>query len=237
MIMPMAGRGSRFARGGESRPKPLIDLRGRPFFWWASESLRRLAEIDEMVFVVLAEHCRDHAIDRRIHDYYPDAKVIALPEVTSGAAETAALGAKALESKGRIAINDCDHAFLGPDLAVACDGHAGLICFRSDNPAYSYARLDAAGAVTGSVEKRVVSPFAIAGCYLFANSRLMLELYDEYARNCPYDELFVSGLYNLIGARGGSIARHDARRHISFGTPEEFDRLDPTLLDAEFAWA
>jgi hypothetical protein len=237
MIMPMAGRGSRFARDGQTTPKPLIDLRGRPFFWWASESLRRVADIDEMVFVVLAEHCRDHAIDRRIHGYYPDAKVVALPEVTGGAAETAALGAKALESQGRIAVNDCDHAFVTPDLAGPSDEDGGLICFRSDNPAYSYARLDASGAVAGSVEKQVVSPFAIAGCYLFASADYMLGLYDEYARDCPYNELFVSGLYNLIAARGGSIARHDAKRHISFGTPEEFDRLDPALLDAEFAWA
>lgn len=237
MIMPMAGRGSRFARNGVATPKPLIDLRGRPFFWWASESLRRHARVDEMVFVVLAEHCRDHAIDRRIHDYYPDARVVALPEVTGGAAETAALGARALASKGRIAINDCDHAFVCSDLAAAADAEGGLICFRSDNPAYSYARLDADGAVAGSVEKQVVSPFAIAGCYLFASADLMLALYDEYARSCPYNELFVSGLYNLIAARGGSIARYGAERHISFGAPEEFDRLDPAVLDAEFAWA
>jgi len=237
MIMPMAGRGSRFARGGENRPKPLIPLRGRPFFWWASESLRRFANVDEMVFVVLAEHCRDHAIDRRILEYYPAAKVVALPEVTSGAAETAALGAKAQQSRGPIAINDCDHAFVGSDGATTSDAQGGLICFRSDSPAYSYARLDAGGAVAGTVEKQVVSPFAIAGCYLFAGADQMLELYEEYARDCPYDELFVSGLYNLILARGGSIARHDADRHISFGTPEEFDRLDPALLDAEFDWA
>lgn len=236
MIMPMAGRGSRFARDGRATPKPLINLKGRPFFWWASESLRRSAEVDEMVFVVLAEHCRDHAIDQRILDYYPRARIVALPEVTSGAAETAALGAKALESEGPIAVNDCDHAFVVRDLAAASDAQGALICFRSDNPAYSYARLDAEGAVAGSVEKQAVSPFAIAGCYLFASADLMLGLYDDYVRDCPYHELFVSGLYNLIAARGGRISRLDARRHVSFGTPEEFDRLDPALFESEFDW-
>lgn len=31
MIMPMAGRGSRFAAEGETLPKPLIELHERPF--------------------------------------------------------------------------------------------------------------------------------------------------------------------------------------------------------------
>ena len=64
MVMPMAGRGSRFARRGETAPKPLLELHGRPFFWWATESLRRAVRIEEMVFVVLAEHCAAHGVDR-----------------------------------------------------------------------------------------------------------------------------------------------------------------------------
>ncbi|MDP9412820.1 MAG: hypothetical protein M3Q08_01745 [Pseudomonadota bacterium] len=37
MVMPMAGRGSRFAREGILQPKPLVDLGGKPFFWWATD--------------------------------------------------------------------------------------------------------------------------------------------------------------------------------------------------------
>ena len=50
LVMPMAGRGSRFA-GVEALPKPLIELGGKPFFWWAVESVKRLGIVDEMVFV------------------------------------------------------------------------------------------------------------------------------------------------------------------------------------------
>src|SRR4029079_9269418 len=41
LVMPMAGRGSRFVRAGRAEPKPLIDVAGRPAFWWAAESVRR----------------------------------------------------------------------------------------------------------------------------------------------------------------------------------------------------
>lgn len=241
MVMPMAGRGSRFTRQGRTTPKPLIDLHGRPFFWWATESLRRVVPVGEIVFVVLGEHCREHSIDQRIAEFYPQAKVVALDEVTSGAAETAAIGARALDYRGPIAVNDCDHAFLCPELSLAAaelraGAQAGLLCFRSDKPAYSYARLNADGSVSGTVEKQVVSPFAIAGCYLFASPQIPIALYDDYARECPYDERFVSGLYNMIAARGGGIAMAETQRHISFGTPEELAALDPALFETAFAW-
>jgi len=242
LVMPMAGRGSRFAQRGRPTPKPLIELHGRPFFWWATESLRRVVAIEQMAFVVLEEHCREHRIDRRIGEFYPQARIVALPEVTSGAAETAALGVRALSGAAPIAVNDCDHAFLCPELPVAAARlraglQGALLGFRSTSPAYSYARLDAAGRVLGTVEKQVAGPLAIAGCYLFASPALFDELYREYEQTCPYSELFVSGLYNLLAQRGGEAAMLETQRHLSFGTPAELAALDPAAFATDFAWA
>lgn len=241
MVMPMAGRGSRFGREGVALPKPLIPLNDRPFFWWATESLRRVTPLREMVFVVLEEHVRDFAIDRRVHEYYPDARVVGLPEVTSGAAETAAVGLRALSSAGPVAINDSDHAFRCteiPGLVENLQGQAdaALMCFRSDSPSYSYADLGRGGQVIGTVEKRVVSPFAIAGCYFFSNPAAYLRLYDGYVEDCPYEELFVSGLYNRLVATRGCIRKIVTERHVSFGTPEELARLDPSTLRTKPEW-
>ena len=62
--------------------------------------------------MVLEEHIRDHAIDREIKTYYPDAKIVALPEVTEGAAITALRGAESLPDDEPLLFNDCDHLFL-----------------------------------------------------------------------------------------------------------------------------
>lgn len=241
MVMPMAGRGSRFGREGVALPKPLIPLGDRPFFWWATESLRRVAPLREMVFVVLDEHVRDFAIDRRVHEHYPDARVVGLPEVTSGAAETAAIGLRALSSANPVAINDSDHAFRCPGIAglveeLRSEADAALMCFRSDSPSYSYAQLGEEGDVIGTVEKRVVSPFAIAGCYFFSDPAAYLRLYDGYLEDCPYDELFVSGIYNRLVATRGRIRKVVTERHLSFGTPEELARLDVSTLRTEPEW-
>ena len=233
VIMPMAGRGSRFAAVGIAEPKPLIALAGRPFFWWAVESIGRSVPIRELVCVVLEEHVRDFAIDRRIYELYPEARVVSIAHVTAGAAETAAIGLEALSSPGPVAINDSDHAFFCPDLADAAaaleNGLDGaLISFRSQDPAYSYVQLDADGGVSGTVEKQPASPYAIAGCYLFSDASVFRSAYREYRLDCPYDELFVSGIYNGLIASGASVGRYLATRHLSFGTPEELAQVTST---------
>lgn len=241
LIMPMAGRGSRFARDGIAVPKPLIDLAGKPFFWWAVESVRRRVELRELLFVVLREHVLAHAIDRVIAGHYSDAQIVVIDEPTEGAAETGAIGVAALQADGPFALNDCDHAFRAMDLpalaSVLADGAAGaLVGFRSTSPAYSYVELthDDPPQVRGTVEKRVVSPFAITGCYFFAGRSVFADALAEYRRACPYDELFVSGLFNTLCGSGQRVAFQALDRHCSFGTPEELAALDPAVVTGLF---
>lgn len=227
LIMPMAGRGSRFAGAPDARPKPLIELWGKPFFWWAAESARRAFAPVEMIFVVLEEHVGRFAIDKAIRGFYPQSRLVVLPDVTSGAAETAVRGAAAATSDGPILVNDCDHAFSfsggGKLLAELARGQAGaLLSFQSSNPGYSYVRLDKAGKVEGTVEKQVVGTDAIAGCYLFEGRDTFVAAYGRYRRSCTYDETYVSGIYNELLDDGGRIGLGRLDHHIPFGTPAEY---------------
>lgn len=242
MVMPMAGRGSRFSKLGFDLPKPLIPLHGKPFFWWATESLRRQTPLREMVFVVLEEHCRQFQIDQQVHAFYPDARIVAIPEVTAGAAETAMVGLRALQTEGPVAINDCDHAFecqgvesvlerLGSELGGA------LMCFSSDNPAYSYAEMDAQQRhVVRTAEKQVISPYAIGGCYFIAQPRRFEALYAEYVENCPYQELFMSGVFNLMIEQGSQVGMVKASLHRSFGTPDEMEQMTSDRFAPLLGW-
>jgi dTDP-glucose pyrophosphorylase len=226
LIMPMAGRGSRFLVQGETRPKPLIELCGHPLFYWAAESVLRAARVREKIFVVLDEHVAKFCIDERILAYYPDARIIAIPAPTSGAAESAAIGIEALEQAGPIAINDCDHAFTvrGLGALIERDSAGALVGFASTNPAYSFVKLadDDHGSVCSTVEKQCAGPFAIAGCYLFRDQETFVKALTSYRITCPYPELFLSGLYNLLCQEGEKVRFLPLDRHFSFGTPEEF---------------
>lgn len=241
--MPMAGRGSRFAKQGIHEPKPLISLYGKPFFWWATESVRRQVSVEELIYVVLQEHIDSFGIGEVIHRYYPEARIVVIPDVTSGAAETAYAGVSAVKGKGRVlAINDCDHAFDAPGLGDAVHElsetlNGALMCFRSDNPAYSYARVDEEGRVTGTVEKVVVSPYAIAGCYLFRSVLAFSGAFDAYKDACEYNELFISGVFNQMIGHEAHIGKVDLSDHVSFGTPAEFALVTPERFRSYSEWA
>ena len=239
LVMPMAGRGSRFAKQGFHMPKPLVPLAGKPFYAWAVESVASKATVRDMVFVVLREHVDAYAIDRDILARYPAARLVVIDDVTSGAAETASIGIAALDADRPLAINDCDHAFDATGLAATVDALAAgdcaatLLGFRSANPGFSYVRFDgdtATGRVTGTIEKQVASPFAIAGCYLFGARGLFDAFYERYRRDCPYPELFVSGIYNTLLEAGRPVGFQELRRHVPFGTPEELAAVDPDRL-------
>lgn len=230
LVMPMAGRGSRFQQIGFEKPKPLIDLFGKPFFVWAVESAIAALPVGEMVFVVLSEHINDYRIDQEILMRYPHARIVTLDDVTTGSAETAMYGLEHAPKNIPVAINDCDHAFVAPSLAAqaALLGHGfsgGLVGFSSSCAAYSYVHFNEQGKIIGTIEKQAVSDAAIAGCYLVESPQTFMRFYETYRANCPYAELFTSGVYNAMSKANENVFYHRLQRHLSFGTPEEMARL------------
>lgn len=229
LIMPMAGRGSRFFENGFVQPKPLIEINGAPFFYWAAQSVAKFVDCADITFVVLAEHERDFAITAKIRAYYPAAKFVLLPAVTEGAAITSLRGAEALPDGEPMLFNDCDHLFLCSAFADFCraarfaQGPDGaLLTFPSDSPAYSYLQYDGAGRVCHTVEKQVVSHDAICGAYYFKDKKTYADACAVYLKNCEYKEFFVSGIYNVLAAQGKELRGFATDLHLPFGTPAEY---------------
>jgi hypothetical protein len=76
-----------------------------------------------------------------------------------------------------------------------------------------------------------VSPFAIAGCYLFKSPRTYLDGVSQYRLECQYPELYVSGVYNTLLARGAQVLFRELTGHLAFGTPDELARVDLAQLE------
>ena len=225
LIQPMGGGGVRFLGEGFESPKPLIMLRGKPFFYWAVQSVACFVKEFDLTFVVLADHVEKFAIDREIKKYYPESRIVVIPEVLNGAVLTCLEGVKVIDDGLPLLFNDCDHAFNCPQFydfvnaGQRADG--GLITFKSSDPAYSYVRYEGERAV-GTVEKQVVSSDAICGAYYF-KSRDIFEGYTaRYLENCSYSEYFVSGVYNEMAKDGCEIKIFSLEENFSFGTPKEY---------------
>ena len=229
LIMPMAGGGVRFENEGYEMPKPLIMLHGFPFFYWATKSIYGRVTTLSLTFVVLKEHVEVYEIDKKIYEFFPDAKIIVIPEVLPGAVLTCREGVKDLPDREPVIFNDCDHVFRCREFEAVCkekngfdniDG--GLLTFESQKPCYSYISLGENGYVNRTVEKQVISTSAICGAYLFRSKNTFLETCDKYLDKCNYSEYFMSGLYNILIEENRKIKRFSTDIHISFGTPQEY---------------
>ncbi len=229
LILPMGGEGSRFYKNGYAMPKPLIEIAGKPFFYWAAKSVVNSVELTDITFVVLRQHIERHYIDREIKRYFPQARIVMLEHILPGPVFTCLEGVKELYDDAPVIFNDCDHMFgmvsLSEALNSGCfDADGALLTFESSEPQFSYVQYDSAGHVTGTVEKVVVSNRAICGAYIFRNARVFRQAASKYIVDCPYNECFMSGLYNILCREGKKVEAHALDFHVEFGTPEEYEK-------------
>jgi NDP-sugar pyrophosphorylase family protein len=101
-ILPMAGRGSRFAVEGYTIPKPFLPIRGSPMVQAALECL----PITEEVRVITLDDHPD------VSHYLPSAKIYKLHEVTNGQATTCMTALTDVSDETPITITACDNGAL-----------------------------------------------------------------------------------------------------------------------------
>ena len=161
-VMPMAGRGSRFNKEGFDLPKPLLEIYGKPFFYWATKSISKFIKLSSINFVVLQEHIENFSIDKVIKNFFPEARIIALPKVTEGAVITSMRGIEEITDDLPIIFNDCDHLFKSEKFNNFCNLNFDskidgiLLTFEAKEPKYSFVKKDNNGNIIRTVEKKVI---------------------------------------------------------------------------------
>lgn len=229
LIMPMGGAGSRFYKNGYIQPKPLIEINGKPFFYWATMSVLKYIDIADLTFVVLQSHIDDYRIDKVIKNYFQNAKIEILSEILPGPVFTSKRGIQKIRDNAPVIFNDCDHMFKCDEINKLFNSNdfmydGGLLTFKSSQPQFSYVKYDSNGNIIGTIEKKVVSDHAICGAYIFKNATLFSNIAEMYIKSCPYNECFMSGLYNIMCKKNLSVKDWLLDYHVEFGTPEEYEK-------------
>lgn len=211
IVIPMAGRGSRFAEAGYDLPKPLLPVLGRPMIEVVIENLRP-TEAHRFIFICQREHLDAYNLSDILHNAGPDTVIIPIDRVTEGAACTVLLAENEINSPHPLMIANCDQFVSTPIdayLAVMSDGsYDGLIMtMTADHPKWSYVRLSGHGDVTEVVEKKVISNEATVGIYNYRHgsdfvlaARVMIEAGDR-----TNGEFYVAPAYNYLISAGKRI--------------------------------
>jgi dTDP-glucose pyrophosphorylase len=231
IVLPIAGRGSRFVKAGFQLPKPLIPVHGVPMIRVVVDNLSPRSAC-RYVFLALQEHIDAHRIDERLRGIVPGCEVVPVRAVTEGAACTVLLAREFIDNDEPMMIANSDQ-FVDADIndylaVMAAKGMDGMIMtFWSDHPKWSYCRMDADGWVTEVVEKQVVSNEATVGIYNFRRGRDFVWAAERMiARNLRVNnEFYVAPTYNELiggGARVGvyNIGREYEQMH-GLGIPED----------------
>lgn len=231
IVVPMAGRGSRFAQVGFRDPKPLIDVLGKPMIEWVVDCLRP-SRPHRFVFLCLEEHLGSTRMREVLERVAPGSAVVPVRGVTEGAACTVLLARDLVDSEDPLMIANSDqYVRFDPDAYLEAMGEAdGLIMtFRNDHPKWSYAKVSPEGLVTEVVEKVVVSDQATVGVYNFRSGHAFVRAAERMieADLRVNGEFYVAPAYNQMIAEGARVVVHDIEAaggamH-GLGTPEDLE--------------
>lgn len=236
IVVPMAGRGSRFADAGYELPKPLIPVLGKPMITVVINNLSPNVP-HRFIFLCLQEHIEKYDVEANLKKWAPGCEVVPVKAVTEGAACTVLLAREFINDNEPLMIANSDQWVdmdINDYLAVMEDEKAdGLIMtMRANSPKWSYIRLTELGEITEVVEKEVVSNEATVGIYNFRRGRDFVAAAETMiARNLRVNnEFYVAPAYNQLIEAGKKIAFYNIGEEYSgmygIGIPSDLEKFE-----------
>ncbi len=230
VIIPLCGKGERFAKQGFATPKPEIKVRGKEIIRHTIDSLNFSDE--DNLYIITNQRTNTPTLQAIISTHYPRATIIPLQQETIGPAETIQKALPYIKPSIPCLLVDGDNFYTTDILTKIreCPTKNQIISFETDDekPVYSYVSIyPKTNRVKSIAEKQKISNLANTGAYYFASTQLLhasTELAFENSTRYPTQQpepyishaiastLSTSEWYSLI------IPKTD---YISLGTPEQ----------------
>jgi len=209
VVIPAAGDGQRFKDAGYTKPKPLIDVCGKPMI---ERALDGLTTKSDKVIIISRQDI--YGYDTKILDHKTEGAVCTVLEAPI--------------TDDQLLIANCDQIIDGKAVRAfkfMMEGYdAGAMTFNSTNPHHSYMKVHK-GEVVEVAEKKVISDHAIVGVYWFKNG---LEFVKYANRMIEKDmrhngEFYISPVFNEYIADGKKVGMFEIDTNLKhiLGTPEE----------------
>jgi dTDP-glucose pyrophosphorylase len=235
IVLPIAGRGSRFADAGYTLPKPLIPVHGTPMIGAVVDNVRPRVP-HRFIFVALREHLDVQGMRSTLERVAPGCLIVPVDQVTEGAACTVLLARDLINSSDPLMLANSDqwvdndiNAYLAVMERERADGL--IMTMTADDPKWSFVGLDDRRFVTRVVEKHVISNEATVGIYNFRHGRDFVRAADAMiAKDLRVNgEFYVAPVYNQLIAEGARVAIHNVGREgagmYGLGIPADLDRF------------
>jgi len=237
IIIPMAGKGTRFKEKGYTFPKPLIEIAGKPMVQYALEAFREFPEDTEYIFVVLKEDILCFNIDKFLTQLMKEKKyqIIAREGISDGAAITVKEALEKLNlqnSDEEIIVANCDQKIIWDEKAFLNmkKGNHVILTFESIHPKWSFAEVKE-GRVVRVAEKIPISNIATVGMYHFQKIKdLYWGINQMIKKNSTVNgEFYVCPTYNELIARGDNVIVFPVDKMYGLGLPEDVEAFERVM--------
>lgn len=233
IVIPMAGRGSRFADAGYIQPKPFIPIHGVPMI---KVVIDNLTPKREHLFIIVCQnqHIEKYGLRKKFMEYVGNIEVIGIDGITEGQICTV------LKAKGLINNDD-------PLMTANADQYIdfnindylddaeirkldGLIMtMKSNDPKWSYVRINEDGMVSETAEKKVISDNATVGIYYFRHGKDFVRSAEMMIRDDMRvnNEFYTCPCYNYLIHEKQQIGIYNIGKEYDgmygLGTPKDLD--------------
>lgn len=211
IVIPMAGRGSRFAEAGYKDPKPLIPVCGKPMIQVVVENLTPQCA-HRFIFICQNQHIKDYGLEQKLKSYAQNVEIIGIDGITEGQVCTVLKAKELINNDDPLMTANSDQYidFDINDYLKDMDDRKldGLIMtMKADAPKWSYARTDMDGLVTETAEKKVISTDATVGIFNFRRGKDLVRAAERMiADNIRVNnEFYTCPCYNYLIQEGHKI--------------------------------
>ena len=228
ILIPMAGRGSRFEEQGYTDKKPFIDVNGKPMIHRVIKNLGM--EFDKEYLFILICLQEDYGkydfseFEKVIgHNSYD---VVILDDVTEGAAQTVLTAKHLINDDTPLMTMNSDQLvdWNVEEMFERAQHYDALIpCFHGEGNAWSYARTLDNGYVQEVAEKKVISNNATAGYYYWKKGSDFVKYAEQMIEqnSRTNGEFYVAPVYNWAIKDGKKVGIYMVDKLYSLGTPED----------------
>lgn len=230
VVIPMAGAGSRFEIEGYDTPKPFIKFDGKMM---VEHVLASFEEIEPNFILVMQEKFLKERFSEvnELQSKYT-MEIVTVPKLTMGAAITALASHKMIDSQHDIIFADSDNIFEKKDILNFLnsvherDLNGALMTINSDNPCYSYAKVNKDGYLECTKEKEVISNNAICGLYYFKNVDEFKDAVIDVVvcNDLSKGEFYMSNVYNFLKKISPKIGIFNIDNFNCVGTPKQLKK-------------
>lgn len=211
IVIPMAGRGSRFAEAGYKDPKPLIPVHGKPMIQVVVENLTPKCE-HRFIFICQNQHIKDYDLIKKLKSYAENVEIIGIDGITEGQVCTV-LKAKELIDNDEPLMTANSDQFIDFDIddylnVMENRKLDGLIMtMKANDPKWSYAKTNKQGLVVETAEKKVISGDATVGIFNFKHGKDLVRAAEQMIKDDirVNNEFYTCPCYNYLIKEGQKI--------------------------------